>query len=50
MAAVVIDQPDLLAPARSRRLAFGTGERISILNGRGRAYEGGVESSDLSLK
>jgi len=50
MAAVLIDQPDLLAPARSRRLAFGRGERIAILNGRCRAYEGGAESSDLSLK
>ena len=49
---LVLDQPDLLAPARSRRLAFGDTRRarIAILNGRGRAYEGGAESSDLSLK
>ena len=50
MVAIVLDQPDLLAPAHSRRLAFGTGARISVLNGRGRAYEGGAESSELSLK
>src|SRR5215472_4159798 len=51
-AALVLDQPDLLAPTRSRRLAFGDvgGAPIAILNGRGRAYEGGTASSDLSLK
>ena len=50
--ALVLDQPDLLTPARSRRLGFGDegGAHISILNGRGRAYEGGMESSNLSLK
>jgi AraC family transcriptional regulator len=51
-AALVLDQPNLLAPARSRRFGFGDpcGARIAILNGRGRSYEGGTESSDLSLK
>jgi len=49
---LALDQPDLLAPAQSRRLAFGdVGQaRIAILNGRGRAYEGGTESLDLSFK
>lgn len=49
---LILDQPDLLAPGRSRRIAFGRigGSRIGILNGRGRVYEGGMESSDLSLK
>jgi AraC-like DNA-binding protein len=52
-AALVLHQPDLLAPTRSRRLAFGeavSGGQIAILNGRGRSYEGGMELSDLSLK
>jgi AraC-like DNA-binding protein len=49
---LILDQPDLLAPARSRRLSFGeaNGARIAILNGRGRGFEGGMASSELSLK
>jgi AraC-like DNA-binding protein len=51
-ASLVLDQPDLLSPNRSRRAQFGRAgtERIGILNGRGRAYEGGAASTDLSLK
>jgi AraC-like DNA-binding protein len=51
-ALLVLDQPDLLAPGRSRRVQFGRsdGQRIGILNGRGRAYEGGAAATDLSLK
>lgn len=49
---LLLDQPDLLQPQCSRRLQFGDdhGQRIGILNGRGRAYEGGMSSTDLSLK
>jgi len=50
---LVLDQPDLLAPARGRRLRFGEAVgsgQIMILNGRGRFYEGGTESTNLSLK
>jgi len=51
-ASLVLDQPDLLSPARARRMKFGRAgdPRIGILNGRGRAYEGGASSTDLSLK
>src|SRR5215471_17359042 len=50
---LVLDQPDLLAPARGRRVRFGEAVgsgQITILNGRGRFYEGGTESTNLSLK
>ena len=50
---LVLDQPNLLAPACSRRLRYGEGdraERVFLLNGRGRTYEGISGSSDLSLK
>ena len=51
-AALVLDQPDLATPARSRRLVFSDSRAstIAILNGKGRTFEGGAESSDLSLK
>jgi AraC family transcriptional regulator len=51
-ASLLLDQPDLLAPQRSRRMQYGGagGERISILNGRGRAFEGGQSAAGLSLK
>lgn len=49
---LTLDQPDLLAPERARRAHFGSegGERIAILNGRGRAFEGGAWSTALCLK
>lgn len=48
---VVLDQPDVTSPGRSRRVAFGAGEdRVLILNGRGRDFEGGSETAELSLK
>jgi hypothetical protein len=49
---LVLDQPDLLAVGRSRRIQFGAGagERILVLNGRGRSFEGGTETPDLSLR
>jgi AraC-like DNA-binding protein len=53
MTSLVLDQPDLAAPARSRRLAFGGAddERIWILNGHGgRSFEGGGDEPELSLK
>ncbi len=51
-ASLVLDQPDLGMPARSRRLRYdGGSERIWILNGRGgRGFEGGGDEPDLSLK
>lgn len=46
-----LDQPDLIAPERTRRLVFGDGtERIAILNARGRLWDGGGDEPDLSLK
>ena len=50
--AVILDQPDLLASERSRRLRFGAAalDPVSILNGRGKFFEGATEASDLSLK
>jgi AraC-like DNA-binding protein len=46
-----LDQPDLIAPERTRRMAFGDGsERITILNARGRLWDGGGDEPDLSLK
>jgi AraC-like DNA-binding protein len=49
-ASLLLDQPDLIAPARSRRLAFGDGPRIAILNARGARFDGGGDEPDLSLK
>lgn len=46
-----LDQPDLIAPERTRRLVFGDGtERIGILNARGRLWDGGGDEPELSLK
>ncbi|MBI3678689.1 MAG: helix-turn-helix transcriptional regulator [Proteobacteria bacterium] len=53
MTSLILDQPDVAAPERSRRLQFdGSGaERIWILNGRsGRGFEGGGDEPELSLK
>lgn len=50
---LLLDQPDLLEPGRSRRLKFGprdASERIAILNGRARTFEGGAATSDLTIK
>jgi AraC family transcriptional regulator len=51
-ASLVLDQPDLLSPSRSRRVRFGRdgNARIGVLNGRGRAFEGGAAATELSLK
>lgn len=49
-ASLVLDQPDLIVPARTRRLAFGEGARVAILNARGARYEGGGDEPELSLK
>jgi AraC-like DNA-binding protein len=47
---LVLDQPDLIAKERSRRLSCGDGPRIHILNARGARYDGGGDEPDLSLK
>ncbi len=49
---LLLDQPDLLAPQRTRRLRFGAEEapRIAILNARGARFEGGGDEPELSLK
>jgi AraC family transcriptional regulator len=48
---IVLDQPDLTRPGKSRRRAFGSGEdRILVLNGRSLEFEGGAEAPELSLK
>jgi AraC-like DNA-binding protein len=49
-ATLVLDQPDLIAPPRTRRMEHGTGPRIAILNARGARFEGGGDEPDLSLK
>jgi AraC family transcriptional regulator len=50
--ALLLDQPDLIAPGRARRLRFGAAEapRIAILNARGARFEGGGDEPELSLK
>jgi AraC family transcriptional regulator len=50
--ALLLDQPDLIAPARTRRLRFGAEDapRIAILNARGARFEGGGDEPELSLK
>ncbi|MEI9994111.1 MAG: helix-turn-helix transcriptional regulator [Rhizomicrobium sp.] len=47
---MLLDQPDLITPARSRRLVFGAGPRVAILNARGARFEGGGDEPELSLK
>jgi AraC-like DNA-binding protein len=49
---LLLDQPDLIVPARARRFRFGelAGARLAILNARGARYEGGGDEPDLSLK
>ncbi len=49
---LTLDQPNVSAPEKSRRMAFGArgGEHITILNGRANAFEGGGEDPELSLK
>jgi AraC family transcriptional regulator len=48
---LLLDQPDLIAPSRTRRLAFGkSGPRIAILNARGARFSGGGDEPDLSIK
>lgn len=51
-ASILLDQPDLIAPERTRRIRFGPpdGDRLAILNARGARYDGGGDESDLSLK
>jgi AraC-like DNA-binding protein len=50
--ALRLDQPDLAAPGRSRRLGFGptAAPVLGILNGRATTFEGGGDAPDLSLK
>jgi AraC-like DNA-binding protein len=50
--ALRLDQPDLAAPGRSRRLGFGpiAAPVLGILNGRAAAFEGGGDEPELSLK
>jgi AraC-like DNA-binding protein len=47
---LLLDQPDLIAPHRTRRMRFGDGPRLAILNARGARYDGGGDEPDLSLK
>jgi len=47
---LLLDQPDLIVPHRSRRQRFGLGEGIVILNARGARFEGGGDEPQLSLK
>lgn len=49
---LLLDQPDLIAPSRARRLQFGEGQGadIAILNAKGARYEGGGDEPELSLK
>jgi AraC family transcriptional regulator len=50
--ALLLDQPDLIVPARARRMRFGPADapRIAILNARGARFSGGGDEPDLSLK
>ncbi|HKD21363.1 MAG TPA: AraC family transcriptional regulator [Rhizomicrobium sp.] len=50
--ALRLDQPDLAAPGRSRRLGLGPADApvLGILNGRGSNFEGGADEPALSLK
>jgi AraC-like DNA-binding protein len=48
---LLLDQPDLITPSRTRRFAFGqNGPRVMILNARGARFEGGGDEPDLSIK
>ena len=49
---ITLDQPDLIASHKSRRMRFGASDapRIAILNARGARFEGGGDEPDLSLK
>src|SRR5947208_16192633 len=49
---LILDRPNVAAPERSRRFEFGAsgGERVAILNGRAKAFEGGGDEPELSLK
>src|SRR5947207_4284821 len=49
---LILDQPNVAAPEKSRRFEFGAPgrERIAILNGRAQAFEGGGGDPELSLK
>jgi AraC-like DNA-binding protein len=47
---LLLDQPDLIAPERSRRMRSGEGPGIHILNARGARYDGGGDEPELSLK
>ncbi len=51
-ATLLLDQPDLIAPARTRRLRFGdaSAPRIVLLNARGARFSGGGDEPELSLK
>jgi hypothetical protein len=47
-----LDQPDMASPLRSRRLRYGPLEApaFGLLNGRAKAFEGGADEPELSLK
>lgn len=48
---LLLDQPDLIAPRRTRRMRFGDGQqRLAILNARGARFEGRGDEPELSLK
>ena len=47
---LLLEQPDLIDPDRSRRRRFGAGDAIAILNARGARFEGGGDEPQLSLK
>ena len=49
---IVLDQPDMAQPERSRRLAWGMPGRegFHILNGRAERFEGGGDNAALSFK
>lgn len=49
---LLLDQPDLIDPSKTRRLRFGESKRpcFAILNARGARYEGGDDEPELSLK
>src|ERR1043166_4395709 len=49
---LVLDQPHVAAPEKSRRVEFAArgGERVVIINGRAKSFEGGGDEPELSLK
>jgi AraC-like DNA-binding protein len=50
MATLILDQPNLIVPSRSRRKVFGVGYGITTLTARGARFDGGGDEPELSLK